>query len=592
MTQDNDRPSSTGRLLALLRQYVAPYRKLLAIAAATQLIGTLAFLHLPAVNAAIIDHGVAKGDIATIVQLGAVMLAVSGLQVVCSVVAARIGSRAAAGLGRDLRSAMVQRVTGFSTQQVAKFGAPSLLTRTVSDVQQIQQVVLMACMTLVTAAVTGIGGIILAAGQDTGVSWVLLVSVPVVALATYLIMSRTLLVCRNLPKLLDDINRIMREQLSGIRVIRAFAREPFERQRFAAANVELSNTTLATLRLDALFGPVTTFVISASSVALVWFGGLRIDAGQMQVGTLVALVSYAAQILGAVLMMSIVLVQLPRAAACAERVSEILSTSAAIQNPEQPATQGPVSGRVCLDGAAFRHPGADQAVLQDISFTATPGTTTAIVGSTGAGKSTLISLLSRLHDVTDGSVTFDGVDIRDYDLEQLRSAIGLVPQQAHLFSGTVADNLRYGAAPGQVVTDAEMWEALRIAAADDFVRAHPEGLQMPVAQAGTNLSGGQRQRVAIARAVIRRPAVYLFDDAFSALDAQTHARVREALREVTADSTVITVSQRISDVADADQVIVVNDGTLVGSGTHESLLADCPTYAEFVESQAGVGIAA
>ena len=520
------------------------------------------------------------------------MLGVSGLQVVCSVVAARIGSRAASGLGRDLRSAMVQRVTGFSTQQVAKFGAPSLLTRTVSDVQQIQQVVLMACMTLVTAAITGVGGIILAAGQDTGVSWVLLVSVPVVALATYLIMSRTLLVCRNLPKLLDNINRVMREQLSGIRVIRAFAREPFERQRFAAANVELSNTTLATLRLDALFGPVTTFVISASSVALVWFGGLRIDAGQMQVGTLVALVSYAAQILGAVLMMSVVLVQLPRAAACAERVSEILSTSAAIQNPEQPATQGPVSGRVCLDGAAFRHPGADQAVLQDISFTATPGTTTAIVGSTGAGKSTLISLLSRLHDVTDGSVTFDGVDIRDYDLEQLRSAIGLVPQQAHLFSGTVADNLRYGAAPGQVVTDAEMWEALRIAAADDFVRAHPEGLQMPVTQAGTNLSGGQRQRIAIARAVIRRPAVYLFDDAFSALDAQTHARVRDALREVTADSTVIAVSQRITDVIDADQVIVVNDGTLVGSGTHQSLLAQCPTYAEFVESQAGVGIAA
>ena len=569
-------------LRALLRQYVRPYRGLLSVVAVLQLISTLASLYLPTVNAAIIDDGVAKGDLRTIVELGGVMLGVTGLQVVCAVGAVYFGSRAGTGFGRDLRSAIFNHVTSFSAEETARFGAPSLLTRTTNDVQQIQQLVQLTCTMLITAPIMSIGGIFMAVHQNAGLSWLLLVSVPVLAVANYWIVSHLLPVFRRVQGLIDGINRVMREQLSGIRVIRAFAREPFERNRFAEANQALADAALDAGRWQALMLPVTTLVINVSSVALIWFGGLRIDAGQMQVGSLIAFLAYFMQILMAVLLATFMLVLLPRASVSAERIGEVLSTTPGIASPEKPVRPATIGGEIRLDNATFSYPGADRAVLQDVSLTTPAGTTTAIVGSTGSGKSTLVSLICRLYDVTAGSVRIDGVDVRDYDTEQLWTAIGLVPQRGYLFTGTVAENLRYGKADA---TDEEMWEALRVAAADDFVRAHADGLGMRVAQGGNNFSGGQRQRLAIARAVIRRPAVYLFDDAFSALDVHTDARVRAALREVSADSTVVIVSQRIATVAAADQIVVIDDGRVVGIGTHETLLADCPTYAEFADSQ-------
>jgi ATP-binding cassette, subfamily B, multidrug efflux pump len=580
---------SSEMLLALLRQYVQPYRGPLFAVAVLQVISNMASLYLPTVNAAIIDDGVAKGDTATIVELGGVMLAVTGLQVLCAIGAVYYGSRAATGLGRDLRSAIFHHVTSFSAAETARFGAPSLLTRTTNDVGQIQLLVQLTATMLITAPIMSIGGIFMAIHQDAGLSWLLLVSVPVLALANYWIVRHLLPIFRSMQLLIDGINRVMREQLSGIRVIRAFAREPFERNRFAEANQALSDTALTAGRWQALMLPVTTLVINISSVALIWFGGMRIDEGQMQVGSLIAFLSYFMQILMAVLLATFILVLVPRATACAERITDVLATEPAITSPAEPVRPESVDGAISLRDATFCYPGADRPVLQDVSLTARPGTTTAIVGSTGSGKSTLVSLICRMYDVTTGAVKVDDIDVRNYDTEQLWSEIGLVPQRGYLFSGTVADNLRYGKADA---TDDEMWEALRVASADGFVRSHADGLDMRVAQGGINFSGGQRQRLAIARAVIRRPAIYLFDDAFSALDVHTDARVRSALREVSAGATVVIVAQRISTVAEADQIVVIDDGKVVGTGTHESLMTDCPTYAEFADSQsvgAGVG---
>jgi len=572
--------------MRLLRQYVRPYRRLVAIVAALQLVSTLASLYLPTINARIIDDGVAKGDTTVITELGGIMLAVTALQVACAVGAVYFGSRAGMGFGRDLRSAIFHHVTGLSAEETARFGAASLLTRTTNDVQQIQLLVQLTCTMLITAPIMSIGGIAMAVHQNAGLSWLLVVSVPVLALANYWIIRHLLPLFRGMQRLIDGINRVLREQLSGIRVIRAFAREPLERARFAEANQALSDTALSVGRWQALMLPVTTLVINVSSVAVIWFGAMRIDEGQMQVGSLIAFLSYFMQILMAVLLVTIILVLLPRAAVCAERITGVLSTVAAISSPAHPTRPETVAGEITMEAVTFSHPGADRPVLQDVSMTARPGSVTAVVGSTGSGKSTLISLICRLYDVTGGSVRLDGIDVRDYDTEHLWSSIGLVPQRSHLFSGTVADNLRYGKADA---TADEMWEALRVSAADGFVSAHPDGLDMPVAQGGINFSGGQRQRLAIARAVIRRPAVYLFDDAFSALDVHTDARVRAALREVSAGATVVIVSQRISTIAEADQIIVIDDGRVVGTGSHASLLADCPIYAEFADSQsAGV----
>jgi ATP-binding cassette subfamily B multidrug efflux pump len=569
-------------LWALLRRYVRPYRWLLTVVAVLQTVSTLASLYLPTINAAIIDDGVAKGDTEAIVELGGIMLGVTALQVLCAVGAVFFGSRAGMGFGRDLRSAIFHHVTGLSAEEAARFGAATLLTRTTNDVQQIQLLVQMTCTMLITAPIMSVGGIVMAIHQNAGLSWLLVVSVPVLGLANYWIISHLLPLFRSMQRLIDGINRVLREQLSGMRVIRAFAREPLERARFAEASQALSDTALTVGRWQALMLPITTLVINVSSVALIWFGAMRIDDGQMQVGSLIAFLSYFMQILMAVLLVTIILVLLPRASVCAERITEVMSTVPAITSPEHPLQPATVAGEIRVEALTFRHTGADRSVLQDVWLTARPGTTTAVVGSTGSGKSTLVSLICRLYDVTGGAVRIDGIDVRDYDTEQLWSAIGLVPQRGYLFSGTVADNLRFGKADA---TDEEMWEALRVAAADGFVSAHPDGLDMPVAQGGINFSGGQRQRLAIARAVIRRPAIYLFDDAFSALDVHTDARVRATLREVSADATVVIVSQRISTVAEADQVVVIDDGAVVGTGTHASLLRDCPIYAEFADSQ-------
>jgi ATP-binding cassette, subfamily B, multidrug efflux pump len=573
-------------LLALLRQYIRPYRRLVAVLMVLQMISTLATLYLPTLNATIIDDGVAKGDTATIVRLGMVMLGVTGVQVVCSIAAVYFGSRTGMGFGRDLRSAMFHHVTTFSEHETSRFGAPTLLTRTTNDVRQIQYLVQITCLVLITAPIMSIGGILMAIHQDAGLSWLLLVSVPILAGANYWIFSHVLPMFRSMQGLIDGINRVLRDQLSGIRVVRAFAREGFERDRFAQANAALSNTALRAGNWQALTLPVTTLTINVSSVALIWFGGLRINSGQMQVGSLIAFLAYFTQILLAVMMATMTLAVLPRAAVCAQRITEVLSTRTAVVSPENPTSpRAGLAGVVRFDGATFSYPGADRPVLQDVSLTALPGTTTAIVGSTGSGKSTLISLICRFYDVTGGAVVVDGVDVRDYDTTLLWSGIGLVPQRGYLFSGTVADNLRYGKSDA---TEAEMWEALRVAGADDFVRAHSgvqDGLAMRVAQGGINFSGGQRQRLAIARAVIRRPAIYLFDDAFSALDVHTEARVRASLRETSSDATAIVVTQRVSTASSADQVIMIDAGRLVGAGTHEALLAHCPSYAEFADSQ-------
>lgn len=574
-------------LLALLRQYIQPYRRLVAVLMVLQLISNLASLYLPTVNAAIIDDGVAKGDTAAIVRLGIVMLGATGLQALCSVGAVYFGSRTGMGFGRDLRAAIFERVLTFSERESARFGAPTLLTRSTNDVRQIQYLVQITATVLVTAPIMCLGGIVMALHQEAALTWLLLVSVPIMAVANYWVMSHMLPLFRRMQGLIDGINRVLRDQLVGVRVVRAFAREGFERDRFARANAALSNTALTAGNWQALMLPVTTLTINLSSVALIWFGGLRIDRGQMQVGSLTAFLAYFTQILMSVLMATMTLVVLPRAAVCAERITEVLSTRPAVTDPPSPASPpGKITGVVRLDGATFTYPGADRPVLHGISFTARPGTTTAIVGSTGSGKSTLVSLICRLYDVTDGAVLVDGIDVRDYPTERLWSALGLVPQRGYLFSGTVADNLRYGAAPGQDLTDADMWEALRVADADGFVRAHEDGLGMRVGQGGINFSGGQRQRLAIARAVIRRPAIYLFDDSFGALDVHTDARVRAALKQISGEATVIVVTQRVSTAAEADQVIVIDGGRLVGAGTHESLLADSATYAEFADSQA------
>jgi ATP-binding cassette, subfamily B, multidrug efflux pump len=574
---------SCGMLTRLLRRYAGPYRGPVAVVAGLQMVSTLASLYLPTINAAIIDDGVAKGDTGRIVELGGMMLGVTALQVVCAIGAVYFGSRVGMGFGRDLRSAMFHHVTGLSAEETARFGAPTLLTRTTNDVQQIQVLLQMTCTMLIAAPIMCIGGIAMAIHQNAGLSWLLMISVPLLGLSNYWIVSKLLPIFRRMQRLIDGINRVMREQLAGIRVIRAFAREPLEQDRFREANEALADTAMTAGRLQALMLPVTTLVINVSSVALIWFGGMRIDSGEMQVGSLIAFLSYFMQILMAVLMATILLVMLPRASVCAERITEVLSTTPAITSPAKPARPAATRGVIEIADATFSYPGADRPVLQGISFTARPGTTTAVVGSTGSGKSTLISLICRLFDVTDGSVAVDGVDVRDYDVEALWSTIGLVPQRGYLFSGTVAENLRYGKADAG---DDEMWEALRVASADSFVSAHPDGLEMRVAQGGINFSGGQRQRLAIARAVIRQPAIYLFDDAFSALDVHTDARVRAALGEVAAESTVVIISQRISTVIEADQIVVIDDGAVVGTGTHGSLLADCPVYAEFADSQA------
>jgi ATP-binding cassette subfamily B protein len=514
---------------------------------------------------------------------------VSAVQIAASIAAVYLGARTAMGFGRDVRSAIFQRVLGFSAREVNQFGAPSLITRNTNDVQQVQMLVVMTCTMLIAAPIMCVGGVVMALREDVGLSWLMLVSVPVLVLAIGLIIRRMVPQFRLMQTRIDTINRVMREQITGIRVVRAFVREPYETRRFATANADLTAATLRTGRLMALIFPTVMLVLNASSVAVLWFGASRIDSGQMEIGALTAFLSYLMQILMSVMMATFMLIMVPRAAVCAERIVEVLDTESSVRPPERPVTEAPARGELELRNVRFQYPGAEAPVLRDISFQARAGRTTAIIGSTGAGKTTLLGLVPRLFDATGGTVLVDGVDVRELDPDLLWSRIGLVPQRPYLFSGTIASNLRYG---NPEATDEELWTCLEIAQARDFVEELPDGLVAPIAQGGTNVSGGQRQRLAIARALVRRPEIYLFDDSFSALDLGTDARLRAALRPVTADAAVVIVAQRVSTIVDADQIIVLEDGAVVGVGRHDELLDTCPTYAEIVESQLTAAAAA
>jgi ATP-binding cassette subfamily B multidrug efflux pump len=566
----------------LLRTYLRPYGRELAAVLVLQLIGTVASLYLPSLNADIIDLGIARGDTGYILSTGGWMLTVTLLQIVCAVGAVYFSARIAMAFGRDVRSAIFHRVGEFSAREVAGFGPPSLITRTTNDVQQVQLLVVMVCTILITAPIMCVAGIVLALREDAGLSWLLLVCVPVLVIAIGLIVVRMVPRFRLMQERIDQVNRVLREQLSGVRVVRAFVREPDETRRFADANSALTDTALRVGRLQALIFPTVMLLLNASSVAVLWFGAQRVDMGAMQIGALTAFLAYLLQILISVMMATFISVMVPRAAVCAERINEVLDTEPSVNPPAAPVREPRAHAELELRGVEFRYPGAADPVLCDISFRAEAGRTTAIVGSTGAGKTTLLSLIPRLIDVTAGSVLVDGVDVRDLDPEALCSRIGLVPQRAYLFTGTVASNLRYG---NPDATDDELWEALEIAQARDFVEEMPGGLDAPIAQGGTNVSGGQRQRLSIARALVRRPEIYLFDDSFSALDLATDARLRAALRPHTVRSAVIVVAQRVSTILDADQIIVLDNGSVVGAGTHRELLDTCPTYVEIVHSQ-------
>jgi len=537
-------------LIRLLRSYLARYRRPITGLLILSLAGTMAALLLPSLNAAIIDEGVAKGDTGFIWRTGGMMLAVTLVQVGCSIWATYLGAKTAMSFGRDVRAALFERVLSFSARELNHFGAPSLITRNTNDVQQVQMLVLMSCTMFVAAPITMIGGIIMALRTDVGLTWLVAVAMPVLAFAIFLVIRKMSPLFRLMQTRIDGVNRVLREQITGIRVVRAFVREPYETARFAGANTELTNTAISAGRYMASIFPIVMFVMNASSVAVLWFGAQRIDAGDMQIGALTAFLTYLIQILMSVMMATFLLMIAPRAAVCAERIQEVLHMESSVLPPTRPVSEMPTAGRVVFTDTEFTYPGAESPVLRKISFTAEPGQTTAIIGSTGAGKTTLISLIPRLFDATAGSVTVDGIEVRDCDPELLWSRIGLVPQKAFLFSGTVASNLRYGKPDA---SDEELWHALRVAQAEDFVREMPGQLEAPISQGGMNVSGGQRQRLSIARALVKRPEIYVFDDSFSALDVATDARLRAALERETADAAVIIVGQRVATIAEAER---------------------------------------
>ena len=569
-------------LVRVLRTFLRPYRRWLSYVAGLQLISTLAALYLPSLNADIIDKGVATGNTDYIMRTGGWMLLVSLVQITASVAAVYFGARTAMSFGRDLRAGLFGKVNEFSAREVTHFGPPSLITRNTNDVQQVQMLVIMTCTLMIGAPIMCVGGIVMALHEDLGLSWLLGVSVPVLAIVIGFIVRALVPQFRLMQERIDTVNRVLREQLTGIRVVRAFVREPAETKRFGVANQELTVTGIRAGRLMMLLFPTVLLVLNLSSVAVLWFGAGRVDSGQMQIGSLTAFLTYLAQILMSVMMATFMLMMVPRAAVCAERIQEVLDTESSVAPPKIARDEPPASAHVEFRRATFRYPGAAEPVVADVSLTVRPGTTTAIVGSTGSGKSTLLSLIPRLFDVTSGAVLIDGVDVRDFDPEALWLRIGLVPQKAFLFSGTVASNLRYGNADA---TDEDLWRALTVAQAREFVEAMPGGLDAPITQGGTNVSGGQRQRLAIARALVHRPEIYLFDESFSALDLGTDARLRAALRPVTRDAAVIVIASRISTIIEADQIVVLEAGRVVGLGRHDELIESCPTYAEIVESQ-------
>ncbi|MDD1476469.1 ABC transporter ATP-binding protein [Arthrobacter sp. H16F315] len=571
-------------LWKLLVEYLQPQRRLLLAVVVFQLAQSIASLYLPTLNADIIDQGVAKGDTDYILRTGAVMLLVTLLQIVCAIAAVYFGAKAAMALGRDVRGAIFSKVAAFSEQEVTHFGAPSLITRSTNDVQQVQQLVLMSATLMVTAPMLSIGGVIMAMRQDLQLSWLIAVSVPVLLVAVGLIIIRMVPLFRLMQTRIDTVNRVLREQLTGIRVVRAFVREDVESARFGRANADVTDTGLRAGRLMALAFPTVMLVLNVSSVAVIWFGAFRIQDGSMQVGTMIAFLSYLMQILMSVMMATFMAIMIPRAAVSADRIGKVLGTESSVRPPEHPVDFSGRTGRgeLQMRNVGFAYPGAERPVLSGISFTARAGQTTAIIGATGSGKTTLVNLMPRLFDATSGSVRIDGVDVRQLHPDLLWGHIGLVPQKPYLFSGTVRSNLLYGKPDA---TEDEMWQALSIAQAEDFVREMDGGLDAAISQGGTNVSGGQRQRIAIARALVKRPELYIFDDSFSSLDTATDARLRRALKEHTAGATLVIIAQRVSSIVDADQILVVDDGRIVADGTHEELLEASETYQEIVNSQ-------
>ncbi|MEV7734866.1 ABC transporter ATP-binding protein [Streptomyces sp. NPDC088921] len=569
-------------LIRLLRTYLRPYKKPIAILVLLQFLQTCATLYLPTLNAGIIDNGVVTGDTGYILSFGALMIGISLVQVVCNIGAVFYGARTASALGRDLRAAVFDRVQSFSAREVGQFGAPTLITRTTNDVQQVQMLALMTFTLLVSAPIMCVGGIVLALGLDVPLSGVLVAVVPTLGICVTLIVRRLRPLFRSMQVRLDTVNRVLREQITGNRVIRAFVRDTYEEDRFRKANSDLTEISLKTGNLLALMFPVVMTTVNLSSIAVVWFGAHRIDSGGMQIGDLTAFLAYLMQIVMSVMMATFMFMMVPRAEVCAERVQEVLDTSSSVVPPLAPVRELRRHGHLEIRGAGFRYPGAEEPVLKGIDLVARPGEVTAVIGSTGSGKSTLLGLVPRLFDVTDGEVLVDGVAVAEVDPVLLAKTVGLVPQKPYLFAGTVATNLRYG---NPDATDEELWHALEVAQAKDFVSGLENGLDSPIAQGGTNVSGGQRQRLAIARTLVQRPEIYLFDDSFSALDYATDAALRAALAEETSEATVVIVAQRVATIRDADRIVVLDEGRVVGTGTHSELMTDNETYREIVLSQ-------
>ena len=569
-------------LVRLIRTHLGPYRQLLAVVLVLQAIQTAAALTLPSLNADIIDNGVLRGDNGYIWRTGAVMLGFSLVQIVFAVGAVRFGARAAMSFGRDVRRDIFEQVNSYSAREVDHFGAPSLITRITNDVQQVQMLVVLACTMMIAAPITMVFGIVFAVREDAGLSVIMLVAIPVLIGVLAIIISRMVPTFQRMQLRVDRVNEVLRDQITGIRVVRAFVREPLEVERFAVANDELTRTSLRAGRLMALMFPTVTLFISFSNIAVLWLGASRIESGDMELGSVVAYLSYLVQVLVAVVMLTFMVSMIPRAAVAAERIVEVLDTNSSVTPPADPVTSVRQHGTIDFDDVGFTYPGAHSPVLSQISFSVRPGRTTAIIGSTGSGKSTLVDLVPRLFDATEGTVSVNGVDVRQLDPDLLWGSIGYVPQRPYLFSGTVASNLRFGRPDA---TDQELWDALEIAQADGFVQSMPDGLDSPITQGGTNVSGGQRQRLSIARALVLQPDLYVFDDSFSALDLATDARLRLALRPHVRHAGVLIVAQRVSTIADADQIIVLENGRVVGRGRHLALLDTCPTYAEIVDSQ-------
>lgn len=569
-------------LIRLLRTYLRPYRKPITLLVLLQFLQTCATLYLPTLNAHIIDNGVVKGDTGYILSFGALMIGISLVQVVCNIGAVYYGARTASAVGRDVRAAVFDRVQSFSAREVGQFGAPSLITRTTNDVQQVQMLALMTFTLMVSAPIMCVGGIVLALGLDVPLSGVLVAVVPTLGICVTLIVRRLRPLFRSMQVRLDTVNRVLREQITGNRVIRAFVRDDYEKDRFRKANTDLTEMQLATGNLLALMFPIVMTVVNLSSIAVVWFGAHRIDSGGMAIGDLTAFLAYLMQIVMSVMMATFMFMMVPRAEVCAERIEEVLGTSSSVVPPVAPVTELRRHGHLEIRGAGFRYPGAEEPVLKGIDMVARPGEVTAVIGSTGSGKSTLLGLVPRLFDATDGEVLVDGTDVTTLEPKLLAKTVGLVPQKPYLFAGTVATNLRYG---NPDATDEELWHALEVAQAKEFVERLENGLDSPIAQGGTNVSGGQRQRLAIARTLVQRPEIYLFDDSFSALDYATDAALRAALAQETAEATVVIVAQRVATIRDADRIVVLDEGRVVGTGKHHELMADNETYREIVLSQ-------